>query len=54
LAAHAGLASRLSECGVEREKLPVLAADAAKQWTGTFNPREANQHELLKLYEQTY
>jgi alcohol dehydrogenase len=54
LAAHAGLANRLSECGVEREKLPVLAADAAKQWTGTFNPREVSQHELLKLYEQTY
>ena len=33
-------ASGLSECGVERDKLPQLAAEAAKQWTGGFNPRK--------------
>lgn len=50
-ARRAGLATRLSEVGVEPEKLPRLAADAAKQWTGTFNPRKVGEAELLKLYE---
>lgn len=54
LARQAGLATRLADCGVEREKLPLLAADAAKQWTGTFNPREVSPKELQQLYEQSY
>lgn len=50
-AQRAGLATRLSDVGVEPSKLPQLAADAAKQWTGTFNPRQVTQTELLRLYE---
>ncbi len=50
----AGLPGRLSECGVEAEKLPRLAADAAKQWTATFNPREVGEAELLEIYERAY
>ena len=54
LADKAGLKRKLSECGVERDRLPQLAADAAKQWTGTFNPRELTGPDLLRLYEQVY
>ena len=50
----AELPSRLSDCGVEREKLPELAAAAAQQWTGNFNPRDADQSELLSLYERAF
>jgi alcohol dehydrogenase len=50
----AGLPDRLSQCGVERERLPVLAADAAKQWTGTFNPRKVGVQELLSIYETAF
>jgi alcohol dehydrogenase len=50
----AGLAERLSDCGVERTKLAELAAEAAKQWTGTFNPRRVGEAELLALYEAAY
>lgn len=50
----AGLPGRLSECNVEREKLPELAAAAAQQWTGNFNPREVGQSELLSLYERAF
>jgi alcohol dehydrogenase len=53
-ATKAELASRLSDCGVEREKLPQLAADAAKQWTGGFNPRKVGEAELLALYQAAY
>jgi alcohol dehydrogenase len=50
----AGLPATLSECSVERELLPRLAADAAKQWTGTFNPRSVNEADLLELYEAAF
>lgn len=54
MADTAGLAGRLSACGVEEQKLPTLAADAAKQWTGTFNPRPLTTDDLLALYRAAY
>ena len=54
LVAHAGLAGRLEDCGVERSKLPELAAAAAREWTGGFNPRAVGEAELLELYESAY
>ncbi|MCC6493408.1 MAG: iron-containing alcohol dehydrogenase [Pirellulales bacterium] len=53
-AAQAGLATRLRDQGVERERLPQLAADAARQWTGSFNPVEMNADSYLALYEAAY
>jgi alcohol dehydrogenase len=53
-ARHCDLPGRLSECGVEAEKLPELAADAAKQWTGGFNPRKVGEAELLELYQTAF
>ncbi len=51
---EAGLAGKLSECGVERDHLPQLAEDAAQQWTASFNPVPVSQVELLQLYERAY
>lgn len=53
-ASQVGLPGRLSECGVDREKLPALAEDAAKQWTGGFNPRKVAADDLLTIYETAY
>ena len=53
-AAQAGLETQLSRVGVEEEKLPAMAADAAKQWTGTFNPRPVAAADLLELYRAAY
>ncbi len=50
----AELPQLLSECDISRQSLPKLAADAAKQWTGTFNPREVGAAELLSLYERAF
>jgi alcohol dehydrogenase len=50
----AGLPSRLSECGVSRGILSVLAEEAAQQWTGRYNPRPVGEAELLQLYEAAY
>ena len=54
MADTAGLAGKLASCGVEEQKLPELAADAAKQWTGTFNPRALSTDDLLALYRAAY
>jgi len=54
LVEYANLAKTLSTCGVKCESLPQLAAEAAKQWTGTFNPVEMTESDYLKLYEQAY
>jgi alcohol dehydrogenase len=47
----AGLPATLSECGISRGILPVLAEEAAQQWTGRFNPRPVAEPELLQLFE---
>ena len=52
LVTKAGLPTRLSDCGVVRNKLPVLAEAAAKQWTGNFNPRKIGPAELLEIYQR--
>jgi alcohol dehydrogenase len=52
--AAAGLAGRLRDQGVEKARLPQLAADATKQWTGTFNPVSLSQNDFLELYEAAY
>jgi alcohol dehydrogenase len=49
-----GLPTTLREIGVPRESFPALAADAAKQWTGTFNPRPFDAAAALELYERAY
>ncbi len=50
----AGLPARLADCGVSRGILPVLAEEAAEQWTGKFNPRPVAHAELLRLYEAAF
>jgi alcohol dehydrogenase len=47
----AGLPSNLSEAGVSRSILPILAEEASQQWTGNFNPRPVGEPELLQIYE---
>ena len=61
---HAGLAERLKDLAcmadlpvslggsdVPRHDLPLLAEDAADQWTGRFNPRPFNVEAALEVYE---
>ncbi len=47
----AALPTSLSACGVSAEILPVLAEEAAQQWTGRFNPRPVTEDDLLHLYQ---
>lgn len=54
LAAAGGLGRRLSEAGVPRSDLNMLAEEASTQWTGTFNPRQFNEAGALEVYKQAY
>jgi alcohol dehydrogenase len=51
---QAGLPATLREAGVRRETLPRLAAAAAQQWTGKFNPVELSTDDYLQLYETAF
>lgn len=54
LARAGGLPVTLRALGVPRDELPALAAEAASQWTGTFNPRPFEAAAALALYEGAY
>jgi alcohol dehydrogenase len=47
----ANLPTDLTECGISPGILPLLAEEAAQQWTGRFNPRPVGEAELLRLFE---
>lgn len=50
----ANMPRRLRDCGVESSALRKLAAEAAKQWTATFNPRAITEADFLSLYEAAF
>jgi alcohol dehydrogenase len=47
----AGLPTTLTSCGVSRGIFPVLAEEAARQWTARFNPRAVTEGDIMALYE---
>jgi alcohol dehydrogenase len=54
LAQAGGLRSSLRQAGISEAELPELAADAAQQWTGTFNPRPLDQQGAIEIYQCAY
>jgi alcohol dehydrogenase len=54
LARVGALPAALRDLGAAPDDLPALAADAATQWTGTFNPRPFDQTAALALYRNAY
>ncbi len=51
LVIEAGLPTTLGACGIDREKISMLAKEAASQWTAKFNPREVTEADFVRLYE---
>jgi len=49
-----GLEGSLSKAGVPEVDLPMLAAEAGRQWTGGFNPRPFDQAGALEVYRAAY
>ena len=54
LAAAGGLQVSLRGVGIEKTDLSDLAAEAAEQWTGTFNPRPFDKEGALEVYSCAY
>ena len=54
LAEAGGLRRNLRSAGVNETELPELAADAAQQSTGTFNPRPLDQQGAIEIYQCAY
>jgi alcohol dehydrogenase len=54
LARAGGLPESLRDIRIAREDLPLLAENATKEWTGTFNPRIVDAASALALYERAY
>ena len=50
----AGLSVSLANVKVTEEIIPTLATEAAKQWTGTFNPRPLEVKDFEELYQCTF
>lgn len=46
----AGIPRSLGEAGVNPGDIPLLAAEAAKQWTANFNPRRLTVEDFAALY----
>ncbi|MBC8245838.1 MAG: iron-containing alcohol dehydrogenase [Verrucomicrobia bacterium] len=51
---QADMPATLRASGVEESMLPTLAAEAAGQWTASFNPREAGQAEMESIYRAAF
>jgi len=54
LAEAGGLRMNLRSAGISEGELPELAADAAEQWTGTFNPRPLGVEGAIEIYRCAY
>jgi alcohol dehydrogenase len=46
----AQFARSLADLGVKRSKIKLMAEEAAKQWTASFNPRSILQKDFERLY----
>ena len=49
-----GLPLKLADAGAQQDLIPQLAEEAAKQWTGTFNPRKLTTDDFADLYGQAF
>jgi alcohol dehydrogenase len=54
LAAAGGFPDDLEAAGASRNDLDRLAAEAATQWTGTFNPRQFDARGAREIYEMAW
>ncbi len=54
LVAAGDLSARLSTVGVPKDDLEMLAEEAARQWTGSFNPRAFDASGALEVYRWAY
>lgn len=44
----------LADCEINRDSLPALAAEAASQWTATYNPRAVSAADFEEIYSAAF
>lgn len=49
-----GMPRSLAECGVTRDAIPMLAEEASRQWTASFNPRKVEVTDFVALYTAVF
>jgi alcohol dehydrogenase len=47
----AGMPRSLAECGIIADRIPMLAEEAAHQWTAQFNPRPVAAADFAGIYQ---
>jgi alcohol dehydrogenase len=50
----AGMPRSLADCSVTPSSIPLLAAEAAKQWTASFNPRPVGEKDFAQMFEAAF
>jgi len=50
----AGMPRRLACSDAETKMIPLLAEEAMRQWTATFNPRPLSKDDFVTLYERAF
>jgi alcohol dehydrogenase len=50
----AGMPRSLADCSVTPSSIPLLAAEAARQWTAGFNPRPVGEKDFVQLFEAAF
>jgi len=50
----AGMPRRLACSDAETKMIPLLAEEATRQWTATFNPRPLSKDDFVTLYERAF
>ena len=48
------LPQRLADYNIPDVDIPLLAEDAAKQWTAQFNPRKITTEDMIRLYTEAH
>lgn len=51
LVERSGCPTTMSAANIDPDLIPIMAEEAAKQWTGTFNPRPVTAQSLLEIYK---
>ena len=49
-----GIPSNLEACGVSRDAIGKMSADAAQQWTAKFNPRSITAEDFSEIYRAAF
>jgi alcohol dehydrogenase len=49
-----GMPTCLADCNVQADVIDTMSEEAAKQWTGTFNPRAVSVESFREMYEAAF